>query len=66
LYKDYWQFTFEAQRFINCQGDKRIGEAQEIFIGSYELIEQQKKELEFYHWFDSIQRTNVDLSRLVD
>ena len=66
LYKDYWQFTFKAQRFINCQGNKRTGEAQEIFIGSYDLTEQQKKELEFYQWFNTIQVTNVDLSRLVD
>jgi DNA adenine methylase len=66
LYCDYWQFTFKAQRFINCQSDKRIGEAQEIFIGSYDLTEQQKKELEFYQWFDTIQVTNVDLGRLVD
>lgn len=66
LYCDYWQFTFKAQRFINCQGDKRIGEAQEIFIGSYGLTELQKKELEFYRWFDTIQTTNVDLGRLVN
>lgn len=66
LYKDYWQYTFKAQRFINCQGSKRTGEAQEIFIGSYDLTNQQNKELEFYQWFDTIQVTNVDLSRLVD
>jgi len=66
LYCDYWQFAFKAQRFINCQGDKRTGGAQEIFIGSYGLTEQQKKELEFFQWFDTIQSTNVDLSRLVD
>jgi len=66
LYKDYWQFTFKAQRFINCQGDKRIGGVQEIFIGSYDLTGQQTQELEFYQWFDTIQTTNVDLSRLVD
>jgi len=66
LYQGYWQFTFKAQRFINCQGDKRIGGAQEIFIGSYDLTKQQNKELEFYQWFDAVQVTNVDLSRLVD
>jgi DNA adenine methylase len=48
LYQDYWQYTFKAQRFINCQGDKRVEGAREIFIGNYQLTEQQKKELEFY------------------
>ncbi|MCE8163484.1 MAG: Dam family site-specific DNA-(adenine-N6)-methyltransferase [Candidatus Moeniiplasma glomeromycotorum] len=65
LYGDYWQFTQKAQRFINCQGDKRVGGAQEIFIGNYELSELQKKELDFYQWLDSIQNTNIDLSQLV-
>ena len=40
--------------------------AQEIFIGNYQLIEPQKKELEFYQWFDSIQRTNISLEQLVN
>lgn len=66
LYRDYWQFTFKAQRFINCQGDKRVAGAQEIFIGNYQLTELQKKELEFYRWFDSIQRTNISLEQLVN
>ena len=58
--------TFKAQRFINCQGDKRVEGAQEIFIGNYPLTEQQKKELEFHQWFDSIQRTNISLEQLVN
>jgi len=40
--------------------------AQEIFIGNYQLTEPQKKELEFYCWFDSIQRTNINLKQLVN
>lgn len=64
LYQDYWQFTKKAQRFINCQGDKRIG--QEIFIGNYPLTITQEKVLEFEKWFDSIQDTNIDLSQLVN
>ena len=32
LYRDYCQNTFKAQRFINCQGEKRAGGAQEIFV----------------------------------
>jgi DNA adenine methylase len=66
IYQDYWQYTFKAQRFINCQGDKRVEGAQEIFIGNYPLTEAQKKELEFYRWFDSIQRTNISLEQLVN
>ncbi|KLL03751.1 MAG: DNA adenine methylase, partial [Mycoplasmataceae bacterium RV_VA103A] len=66
LYQNYWQFTQKAQRFINCQGEKRVGGAQEIFIGNYQLTERQAKELEFFQWFDSIQNTNIDLSQLVN
>ena len=55
-----------SKRFINCQGDKRVEGAQEIFIGNYPLTEPQKKELEFYLWFDSIQRTNISLEQLVN
>ncbi|CAG8812968.1 2422_t:CDS:2, partial [Racocetra fulgida] len=42
-----WLLTNHAttQRFINCQGNKRVEGAQEIFIGNYQLTEQQKKEL---------------------
>jgi len=35
LYKEYSQFTKKAQRFINCQGDKRVGTSQEIFISNH-------------------------------
>ncbi|MCE8163860.1 MAG: Dam family site-specific DNA-(adenine-N6)-methyltransferase [Candidatus Moeniiplasma glomeromycotorum] len=66
LYQDYWQFTFKAQRFINCQGDKRVEGAREMFIGNYQLTKNQEKELEFYQWFDSIQRTNISLEKLVN
>jgi DNA adenine methylase len=66
LYQGYWQFTQKAQRFINCQGDKRVEGAKEIFIGNYQLSEAQKKELEFYQWFDSIQRTNISLEQLIN
>ncbi|MCE8163986.1 MAG: Dam family site-specific DNA-(adenine-N6)-methyltransferase [Candidatus Moeniiplasma glomeromycotorum] len=66
LYQDYWQFSFKAQRFINCQGNKRVEGAREIFIGNYQLTEKQEKELEFFQWFDSIQRTNVSLEQLVN
>jgi len=66
LYQDYPQFTKKAQRFINCQGDKRMAGAQEIFISNYPLSEEQKKELEFEKWFDTIQTTNIDLSQLVN
>lgn len=66
LYQNYWQFTQKAQRFINCRGDKRVGEAQEIFIGNYQLTKRQEKELEFFQWFDTLQSTNVDLSQLVN
>lgn len=66
LYKDYWQFTQKAQRFINCQGDKRVEGAQEIFIGNYRLTEPQEKGLEFIKWFDSIQTTNIALNQLVN
>jgi hypothetical protein len=40
--------------------------AQEIFIGNYQLTELQNKELGFYQWFDSIQRTNISLRQLVN
>ena len=66
LYQNYWQFTQKAQRFINRQGDKRAGAAQEIFIGNYKLTEQQEKELEFFRWFDTIQTTNIALEKLVN
>jgi DNA adenine methylase len=66
LYKDYPQFTKKAQRFINCQGDKRVGTSQEIFISNYPWSEEQKKELGFEKWFDTIQTTNIDLSQLVN
>lgn len=66
LYKDYPQFTKKAQRFINCQGNKRVSGAQEIFISNYPLSKEQKKELEFEKWFDTIQTTNIDLSQLVN
>ena len=66
LYKDYQQFTSKAQRFINCQGEKRVGGAQEIFIWNYELTVKQKQQLEFEKWFATIQTTNVDLSQLVN
>ncbi|RHZ35879.1 DpnII family type II restriction endonuclease [endosymbiont GvMRE of Glomus versiforme] len=66
LYKDYQQFTKKAQRFINCQGEKRIGSAQEIFVWNYELSKEKKQQLEFEKWFDTIQTTNVDLSQLVN
>ncbi|CAG8849933.1 2601_t:CDS:2, partial [Racocetra persica] len=29
-------------------GEKRVGGAQEIFIGNYQLTERQAKELEFF------------------
>ncbi|CAG8470544.1 17633_t:CDS:2 [Gigaspora margarita] len=41
--KELAQFLKKSQRFINCQGDKRMEGAQEIFIGNYQLTEQQKK-----------------------
>jgi DNA adenine methylase len=66
IYQGYWQITQKAQRFINCQGHKRVGTSQEIFIGNYQLTNQQQKELEFWQWFDSIQTTNIDLGQLVN
>lgn len=66
LYKDYWQFTKKAQRFINCQGEKRLGTAQEIFVWNYGLNSEQKQQLEFEKWFATIQTTNVDISKLVN
>ena len=66
LYQDYQQFIFKAQRFINCQGDKRIGKAQEIFVLNYELSQEQERLLEFEQWFDNIQTTNVDLVNLIN
>lgn len=45
LYKEYPHFTKEANRYINCQGDKRKGTVQEIFIWNYELTPEQKKYL---------------------
>jgi DNA adenine methylase len=66
LYKDCWQFAQKAHRFINCQENKRIRAVQEIFIGNYQLTEQQKKELEFFQWFDSIQKINISLRKLVN
>ena len=66
MYQGYPQFTKKAQRFINCQGDKRVNGAQEIFISNYPLSDEQKKELEFEKWFDAIQTTNIDLSQLVN
>ena len=66
LYQGYQQFIFKAQRFINCQGDKRIGKAQEVFILNYELSKEQEQLLEFEKWFDTIQTTNVDLTSLIN
>jgi DNA adenine methylase len=66
LYQDYQQFIFKAQRFINCQGEKRIGKAREVFILSYELSKEQEQLLEFERWFDTIQTTNVDLNSLIN
>jgi len=66
LYRNYQKFTKKAYRYINCQGDKRVGTAQEIFIWNYELTPKQKQQLEFEQWFDAIQSTNIDLSQLVN
>jgi DNA adenine methylase len=32
LYQKYPQFVKKAYRYINCQGDKRVGSAREIFV----------------------------------
>ncbi|CAG8702253.1 5118_t:CDS:2, partial [Cetraspora pellucida] len=37
----------KGAKFINSQGSKRVGAAQEIFVGNYPLTAEQEKELEF-------------------
>jgi len=66
LYQSYQQFAKKAYRYINCQGNKRVGNIQEIFIWNYELTTKQKELLEFEKWFDTIQITNTNLNQLVN
>jgi DNA adenine methylase len=65
LYKEYPFFTKKANRFINPQGDKRLGAAKEVFIWNYQLTIEQERLLSFEKYFDTIQHTNISLENLV-
>ena len=66
LYKEYPHFIKKVNRSINSQGDKRMGNAKEIFIWNYELTPEQSEELKFEKYFTSIKHTNVSLENLID